>query len=335
MIFRNFSQDASHIVTCERVSAVPVEFVCYPNSPIKKRAFRADFNGVVMPDGSTSDVLERSIGKHVETPAADAINHILRAPVGQLVLTTKQRTALCNLAGLFHANSPMGRERFDHTLDTLYPNLKKTTNPSPLVTGLARASAFDATDREEVAALEQLWALLSGAVTETTKQNASRLSIVWGHMTAAALAKMDITVLRIDRPPYWLLPDLPVLGDAPNGGDIPDPGSYMLFPLQRSTLAVFSTGKCQDSIEPAATGFLLGLYRAIKPGQSRMTTDWDVQASIAGNALAGGESEELYAHSVDDVAAMGKVLQVQIKIKSSPGSRAPGIMLPTGARLRP
>lgn len=51
--------------------------------------------------------------------------------------------------------------------------------------------------------------------------------------------------------------------------------------------------------------------------------------SVAGNALARGESQELFAHSVDYIVRMGRLLRVPIEFKASPGIPGRGIALPT------
>ena len=80
---------------------------------IRGRAYEEGFNLIQLAAGIDSDVLERAVSKHVESPAGEAITQIVQGPVGPLALDLRRRRALCWLAGLLHANSPVGRERFD------------------------------------------------------------------------------------------------------------------------------------------------------------------------------------------------------------------------------
>ncbi len=331
MILRGFSRDGIHLVNCEQNPAKLGEFVCYSKSPLRARAFRPDFNGVVLPDGTTSDVLERSLNQHVETPAASAIQQIVASRPGALALDVEARKGLCQLAGIIHANSPIGRQRFDSTMAGVFSQLKSGAKPS-FIASLARATAFDPTDVEEVTAFEQVWSFMQGlSDPETQKANASRLSIHWGRLTAKGLMKMSITVLRIDSPPFWILPDVAVLGLAHPGGDLPDADSFLIFPIHRQSLVVYSGSAAGDSVVPAGKALLDTLYRTINPHRGKAMSDWDVQAAIAGNSLKHGETGELFAHSVDDITAMGKLLLMPIEVKRSPGHPR-SIILPTTTR---
>jgi hypothetical protein len=195
-----------------------------------------DFNTVQLPNQRTVTTLESAISKHVETPAANALRTIQGTGIGPLQLSVEERRAVCGLAGLFHANSTPGRERLAGHLSTFLP--KGGASAAQLRT-MAQAIAFDRNDVAEVFAWEQVFGFAQVGSTATVQANLPRLTILLGQMMARSLQKMVITVYRLAAPPYLILPDLPVLGSAPPGGDIPDPGSFVLFPFEHRHLLSF------------------------------------------------------------------------------------------------
>ncbi|HXC75763.1 MAG TPA: DUF4238 domain-containing protein [Candidatus Acidoferrum sp.] len=329
LILRGFSRDGARLITVTKALASSDSFDCYPRMSIRGRAFEKGFNLVDLPAGKATDVLERAVATHIEGPAGEARAEMLLAPYGVLHLNPRRRRAMCLLAGLLHANSPIGRGSFDPVLDKVFAGLKAAPGAASLVRSMALGAALDNTDTEEVAAWEHVLGLLSAGDTPEARANARRLTLLWGQMTAKGLQRMSLTVLRIDAPPFFVLPDLPVLGHAPDGGDIPDPGSWVIFPIDHRHLVVFTTDSQPDMVRGADSGMLVGLWTKTKgPLPMRIQKDVELQTSLSFTSM----HEELYAYDLDDVLAAARLFPKppSISVKSGPGVRGSGIVLPTG-----
>jgi hypothetical protein len=326
LVLRRFSADGKHTVALWKPKRVGDPEQCYSRMPISGTSMRRNFNIVELMGPAGTDALEFAVSRAVEAPAADALRSVDAAPVGRLALTVTQRRALCNLAGILHANSPEGRARFQSIVDILLPQLRGGASPAQ-VTQVAQAAAFDRTDPAEVAAWQQIFSdLMRGGNVTRARHNLERLTLLWGQMQGQTLQKMAVTVYRIDQEPLYVLPDLPVLGKAFSGGDLPDPGSFAMFPADPHHLLVFDADAQADEIRLAHDPRLVQLLRRHFPAAPpSLTSSWHWEVTLAWTS----RQKEFYALRVEDVKAARRVAAptAGVMLRSVPSHPGPGIVL--------
>jgi hypothetical protein len=320
---RGFSPDRKNVVSLVKPTRPGDPYLCFGKTQIEKTAAVHDFNTVSSPVQPVITTLESALAKHVETPAANALRALQQAPIGQLALARPTRRAVCRLAGLLHANSPAGRERLQGILTSFVP---VGGAPANAIDAVARAYAFDPADAAEVDAWREAFAFMRDGNTAVTQENVLRTTIVLGQMTAASMEKMGLTIYRLDGPPYLLLPDLPVLGWSPPGGDVPDSGSAALFPFDHRHLLVFDADASTDELRDGDDPRLDALLRARFPGRgTRLTGARRWATTLAVNSMRA----EAYARTVEDVTAAVALAQpgARLVYHSTPSARGPGIVL--------
>lgn len=320
---RGFSSDGKTVAGLVQPPRPGDPYVCIGKMKIERTAAVHDFNTVSGPGQPVMAALESAIAKHVESPAATALRAVQQAPVGRLGLAASTRRALCRLAGLLHANSPAGRERLRDILASFVP---VGGAPAAAIDRVATTYAFDANDAAEMDAWREAFAFMRDGNTAVTRDNVLRTTILLGQMTASSLEKVALTVYRVDGPPHLLLPDLPVLGWSPPGGDLPDPGSGALFAFDHRHLLVFDPSSSADEVRDGDDPRLDALLRTRFPaapvgltGASRWGRTWAVSSMKA----------EAYARSVDDVTAAVALARpaARLVFHSTRNAGGPGIVL--------
>jgi hypothetical protein len=322
-IHRGFSTDQATVLVIRRPLALG-RYEVTAGIPIKQTAMVRDFNTVELPNHQAVTTLESAIAKHIETPAANALRAIQGAGIGPLRLSAQARRAVCGLAGLFHANSPAGRQHLTQALSTFVP--VGGASPAQL-RSIARAFAFNRNDAAEVFAWEQIFAFAQVGSTTTSQANLSRLTILLGQMMAASLEKMVITVYRVAAPPYLILPDLPVLGMIPpGGGDIPDPGSFVVFPFEHRHLLVFEGRSGTDEVRDADDPRIDALLRPrFLDADQRITGARRWATVLAINSM----SAEAYATRAEDFKEALTLAEptAAVVMWSSPDQKGPGLAI--------
>lgn len=323
LVLRGFSSDGKHVVVLRKPGHAHEAWSCFSRVPLRGTAMLRDFNVVRLPDQAAVTTLEAAVARHVEDPAASALTSIKAAPLGPLVLPTSLRTAVCLLAGLLHANSPAGRERLSGAIDTPLP---RRSAPVGAVETFARAVAFDRNDQAEVAAWFAVLTFMRADATAEAQENLKRLTILHGQQTGNALTKMRLTVYRLDDRPFLLLPDLPVLGKARPRGDLPDPGSFVIFPFDHRHLLVFDAEADQDQVrrdDDPRIGELLRPHFPSAPASLRTAREWS--NAITWMSIA----NECYALQVEDVKETARRVEpgARVVLQTTPSARGPGIDL--------
>jgi len=292
--------------------------------PIVSTAMVRDFNIVELRNQQVVATLESAISKHVESAAANALRAMRAAGIGSLRLSTRARRAVCRLAGLLYTNSPEGRSRLGQQLSSFVPAGGASTAQ---VSSMARAIAFDRNDAAEVSAWEQVFAFAQVGTTPTSQANLLRLTILLGQMMARSLEKMAITVYRIAAPPSLILPDLPVLGSAPpSGGDIPDPGSFVLFPFEHRHLLVFDSGGGADEIRDADDPRIDALLQPRFPAAPQALTGARRWATVLALTSMSNEAYALRPEDLKEALALVDPAATMV-MWSSPERRGPGVMI--------
>jgi hypothetical protein len=190
----------------------------------------------------------------------------------------------------------------------------------------ARAVAFDRSDAREVAAWTAVFSFMQDTQGLDARENVKRLTLVLGQMTANSLSKMKLTIYRLDDAPFFLLPDLPVLGMARPGGDVPESGSFVMFPFDHRHLLVFDADADADELRNNSDERLDQLLRTHfphAPRSLRNAHDWST--TIAWTSMV-AESYALQGADIKAVAAR-MAPGVRILVKTTPSARGPGIDL--------